>query len=63
MFFILLKVKYNIVIYLSYHLIFKILIYIWRFHTNKSQKLIKIPNNKAKFNKVIQQSNKLIVLI
>ena len=63
MFFILLRVKYNIVIYLSYHLIIKILIYIWRFHPNKSQKLIKIPNNKDKFNKVIQQSNKLIVLI
>ncbi len=59
----LLKVIYNIVIYLIYHLIIKILIYIWRFHPNKSQNLIKILNNKDKLNKVIQQSNKLMVLI
>ena len=59
----LLKVKYNIVIYLTYHLIIKILIYIWRFNPNKSQNLIKILNNKDKLNKVIQQSNKLMVLI
>ena len=63
MFFILLKVKYNIVIYLSYHLIIKILIYIWRFHPNKLQNIIKIPNNKDKLNKVIKLSNKLMVLI
>ena len=62
-FFILFKVKYNQVIYLTYHLIIKILIYIWRFHPNKSQNLIKILNNKDKLNKVIQQSNKLMVLI
>ena len=63
MLFILLNVKYNIVIYLTYHLIIKILIYIWRFHLNKSQNLIKILKNKDKLNKVIQQSNKLIPLI
>ena len=39
------------------------LIYILRFHPNKSQNLIKILNNKDKLNKVIQQSNKLMVLI
>ena len=57
------KVKYNIVIYLTYHLVSKILIYIWRFHPNKSQNLIKILNNTDKLNKVIQKSNKLMVLI
>ena len=54
MFFILLKVKYGIVIYLTYHLIIIILIYIWRIHPNKSQNLIKILNNKDKLTKVIQ---------
>ena len=44
--FILIKVKYDIEIYLTYHLIIKILIYMWRFHPNKSQNLIKILNNK-----------------
>ena len=55
------KVKHKIIKYPSYHLIIKI--YIWRFHANKSENLIKIPNNKDKLNKVIQKSNKLMVLI
>ena len=59
----LLKVKYIIAIYPIYHLIIKILIYIWKFHLNKSQNLIKILNSKDKLNKVIQQSNKLMALI
>ena len=49
--------------YHNYHLIIKILIYIWRFYQNKSRKLIKILKNKDKLNKVNQQSNKLMVLI
>ena len=59
----LLKVNYTIAIYPTYHLIIKILIYIWRFNPNKSQNLIKILNNKDKLNKVIKQSYKLMELI